>query len=325
MSLQPMEPSQTSPEAYDPAIYTKVKGRRDLDRWTGSFPGVQEIQVVFSTRARLAILAHAYTSPHIEVGGVMLGKIVHIRNGPEGKPIHQIVITESISAKMAIGQVGSLNFTPETWAEINREHDSRYPNLTIIGWYHTHPGHSVFLSGMDLHIQKHFWQQWYQLALVIDTHSHYGAFFINDPKQKRGPIKGDEFVWDSDVFQNIFPSLQGSTILSEPTSELLAVSDSYDRTGFEDFEPQRFSQEQLRSGRAERLQGYVNVAEEDLDQVHSPWKRFEIILVIAIAVIVIFLLVGIFIIFNDSILNWFRTLFSSVSHLFGAYLFVNLT
>ena len=38
----------------------------------------------------------------------------------------------------------------------------------MVGWYHTHPGWSVFLSGMDLFICNNFFNRPLDVALVID-------------------------------------------------------------------------------------------------------------------------------------------------------------
>ncbi|MBK8031262.1 MAG: hypothetical protein IPK17_17580 [Chloroflexi bacterium] len=48
------------------------------------------------------------------------------------------------------------------------------------GWYHSHPGFGVFLSGMDLGIHNQFFTHLWQLAVVIDPiQRHYGIFLRN--------------------------------------------------------------------------------------------------------------------------------------------------
>ena len=47
----------------------------------------------------------------------------------------------------------------------------------MVGWYHTHPGWGVFLSGMDTFICDHFFNKPLDVALVIDPCQHERGFF----------------------------------------------------------------------------------------------------------------------------------------------------
>ena len=46
--------------------------------------------------------------------------------------------------------------------------DAEHSEERIVGWYHTHPGFGIFLSGMDLFIQDHFFNLPWQVAFVYD-------------------------------------------------------------------------------------------------------------------------------------------------------------
>lgn len=307
------------------AIPSQSSSRRKyLDGWESYFSELPQIQLMFDTRARLKILAHAYSQPNVEVGGVLLGRLKRIRNpGIGSKDIRLIHITGSIEAGSTISRVGSLNFPPESWAEINLERDRKYPNLTIVGWYHTHPGHSVFLSDHDLYIQKHFWQQWYQLALVIDTHAHYGAFFANNPGENKKPIKGEEFVWDQDlltVFQQIGQSDAHNFERYEMTNQTpdTTVSSIFTNSGepqssseredalnitlysLDDVEPVHFDQEHLQPSRPLEHQD----EREQKNQADDKWKWINIILWIWVAVAIPILLFLIYQEFGSSILKF---------------------
>ena len=71
----------------------------------------------------------------------------------------------------------SITFTHETWAHINAVREERYPELRIVGWFHTHPGYGVFLSGYDLFIHRNFFNLPWQLAYVIDPVGGEAGFF----------------------------------------------------------------------------------------------------------------------------------------------------
>jgi proteasome lid subunit RPN8/RPN11/gas vesicle protein len=53
-----------------------------------------------------------------------------------------------------------------------------HPDKDVIGWFHTHPGHGLFLSNSDLSVQRHFPLK-YQIAMEIDslTNTLDTAFF----------------------------------------------------------------------------------------------------------------------------------------------------
>ncbi len=107
--------------------------------------------------------AHAHSNTRVELGGVMLGQ----QNLDEsGRPF--VVITDSLRARHYEATKGSFKFTHDTWSQITRERSEFRPDLEMVGWYHTHPGWSVFLSGMDLFICNNFFNRPLDVALVID-------------------------------------------------------------------------------------------------------------------------------------------------------------
>ena len=52
-----------------------------------------------------------------------------------------------------------------------------YPDLDIVGWYHTHPDFGIFLSSHDLFIHRHFFAQPLQVAYVVDPIRQTRGFF----------------------------------------------------------------------------------------------------------------------------------------------------
>ncbi|MDX1908566.1 MAG: Mov34/MPN/PAD-1 family protein [Bacteroidia bacterium] len=46
------------------------------------------------------------------------------------------------------------------------------PALRLIGWFHTHPGHTPYLSETDLILHDRFFREPYQVALVLDCLTH---------------------------------------------------------------------------------------------------------------------------------------------------------
>lgn len=106
------------------------------------------------------IYQHVFSTADREVGGVLVGRIAHDGAMP--------TVTGAIPAIAADEQRAALTFTQDSWEHVHRVLDSEYPNERIVGWYHSHPGFGIFLSGHDLFIHRNFFSGQSQIALVID-------------------------------------------------------------------------------------------------------------------------------------------------------------
>lgn len=116
--------------------------------------------------------AHAASNLEAELGGVLLGGQYQDDQG-----CAFVVISDSLHAEHYEHSKGSFKFTHETWAEITRQRDAFPADLQMVGWYHTHPGWGVFLSGMDTFICGHFFNRSLDVALVVDPCKQERAFF----------------------------------------------------------------------------------------------------------------------------------------------------
>ena len=131
--------------------------------------------------------AHARTNTRVELGGVMLGKQLI---DDKGDPF--VVITDSLRANHYEATKGSFKFTHETWNTITKERNEFRPDLEMVGWYHTHPGWGVFLSGMDLFICNNFFNRPLDVALVIEPVANERGWFQWDdgPEKKTRETAG---------------------------------------------------------------------------------------------------------------------------------------
>lgn len=118
------------------------------------------------------INAHAQSDTSREVGGILLGGYYHC----DRTDTSFIEISGCIEAKHTEGSGAHVTFTHETWNEINREKDEKYPELYIVGWYHTHPSFGIFLSGHDRFIQTQYFNEEWQVAYVVDPINHKRGF-----------------------------------------------------------------------------------------------------------------------------------------------------
>jgi len=108
-----------------------------------------------------AVNQHAAAEPEHEIGGVLVGTVID-----GDRPV--VLVEAAIRGHAMAHARGSVTFTHETWNEINVIKDNQYPDLKIVGWYHSHPGFGLFLSGHDLFIHRNFFTAPWQVAVVAD-------------------------------------------------------------------------------------------------------------------------------------------------------------
>lgn len=115
-----------------------------------------------------------------ERGGFLLGSM------EETETSYNIFITDIITAKYTVNNTASLTFTYESWNEAYREIEENYKGKKMLGWFHSHPGYGVFLSGMDMFIENNFFNLPYQVAYVADPHTEeIGLFCWESPGKIR--------------------------------------------------------------------------------------------------------------------------------------------
>ena len=148
------------------------KGKRHLAVVAVQAPDPQDLPIYVDIDVMREMESHAQSDPSVELGGVLLGG--HYED-TDGKPF--VVITDSLRAEHYESTKGSFKFTHETWSAISRRRDEFPDDTQMVGWYHTHPGWGIFLSGMDTFICDHFFNKPLDVALVIDPCQHERGFF----------------------------------------------------------------------------------------------------------------------------------------------------
>jgi proteasome lid subunit RPN8/RPN11 len=118
-------------------------------------------------------LAHDTRREH---GGVLLGKPYFDKISDR----HFVVIQSTIPAWNTEGSAVHLQFTPETWTFISGVIEENFPDLVIVGWYHSHPGLGVFMSGTDHSTQRAFYNHPWSLAVVVDPIRHKTGWFYGE-------------------------------------------------------------------------------------------------------------------------------------------------
>jgi proteasome lid subunit RPN8/RPN11 len=136
-------------------------------------PGLADLPIFLDRRAADAIERHALSDTSVELGGILLGK--ECLDHENGQPF--VWVSHSLEAKHYANTQASFTYTHDSWEEITRQRDQKFPDFDIVGWYHTHPSFGIFLSHHDLFIHHHFFSQPLQVAYVVDPINQTRGFF----------------------------------------------------------------------------------------------------------------------------------------------------
>ena len=137
------------------------------------------------------------TSPQIavEIGGFLLGR--YARDDKNKK--YQVLIESFVPISSENEHSLHLEFNTRSLSSELGDAQDLYPDLVVVGWFHTHPGHGLFLSKPDLAIQRGFFDEDFQFAMEIDSLSDdYDLGFFTH--KKNGDInnmapKNEWFSW----------------------------------------------------------------------------------------------------------------------------------
>lgn len=179
--------AETTPTAVEKRPKIRILGRRrplNHPTWTS-------VDILVNEPAFRNTQAHALSSLDKEVAGVLVGPPPEKQ--PDGR--YLVHVSDTIIAKHTRMYGASVTYTPESWRYINDKLVELYPDnqAVIIGWYHTHPGFGIFLSGMDQFIHQNFFTQSWHIALVLDPLARRTGFFCWDREQSK--VDRYEFPW----------------------------------------------------------------------------------------------------------------------------------
>lgn len=156
-----------------------------------TFPGTVNagevpLRIAFTRGAYAEVVAHTKENLESEVAGVLVGEVCE-----DGELF--VSVTQVIRGASTRQGTTHVTFTHETWNQIHEKLDQDYPDLQIVGWYHSHPGFGVEFSRMDKFIQENFFTGPTQFALVTDPLGGAVAIIIN---RKGGTVGVDRFWVD---------------------------------------------------------------------------------------------------------------------------------
>jgi proteasome lid subunit RPN8/RPN11 len=128
----------------------------------GRFPAEQEVVVILSQLALRQIAAHSNSNLDCEVGGAMLGHAFR----SDGRTF--VEVRAAIPAVTDDHGPFHFTFTADSWSQLHKDRDERYPDLDIVGWFHTHPDLGVFYSSDDVIVHSAAFTLPWHVGMVVD-------------------------------------------------------------------------------------------------------------------------------------------------------------
>ena len=115
--------------------------------------------------------------PVPEVGGFILGNFLPLEEG-----IHFMVSLEQFipSQQVDSSSPSRLEFGNQALQQLDNLRQMDSSQQALIAWFHTHPGHTPYLSTTDISTHEGFFPHKYQLAIVLDSQTpHFDTGFFS--------------------------------------------------------------------------------------------------------------------------------------------------
>lgn len=168
-------PEETEPMIGQPEIDSLPE--RPLATFTanaylhGQPPAANQVVVSHRQQAFSQIRAHSISNLRSELGGALLGHAY--RDGDR-------LLVEVIAALPARNDDHGpihFTFTADAWSQIHNERAEKFPDLEIVGWFHTHPGLGVFYSSDDVVVHTAAFTLPWHVGLVVDPLGNEASYF----------------------------------------------------------------------------------------------------------------------------------------------------
>ena len=137
----------------------------------GKAVGEGDVVIILSQLALRQIAAHSTSDLDYEVGGAMLGRAFR-NNGRV-----YVEVRAAIPAVTKDHGPVHFTFTADAWAQLHKDRSENYPDLDILGWFHTHPDLGVFYSSDDVVVHSAAFTLPWHVGMVIDPLRKETGFF----------------------------------------------------------------------------------------------------------------------------------------------------
>jgi len=131
----------------------------DLVATVQAQPAIPARSVRFLRSAMNSILSHVGDDISLELAGLLFGKF----DATSGTTVLDAHAIADFNASLT-----HVRMDRQAWPRIWAATAERNRDLAIVGWYHSHPGHGVYLSETDRRTQAAWFRRLDYIALVVD-------------------------------------------------------------------------------------------------------------------------------------------------------------
>lgn len=137
----------------------------------GREPGPAQVQVIVGQAALQQIDSHGRSNLTSELGGALLGRAYQFQE--------RLYVEIKAALPVVSADHGPVHFTfnADSWRQLSQDREQYYPNLEIVGWFHTHPNLGVFYSADDVVVHSAAFTLPWQVGLVVDPAREEACFF----------------------------------------------------------------------------------------------------------------------------------------------------
>lgn len=128
----------------------------------GEQPPSDQVQVVISQVALRQVEGHSTADLNRELGGVLMGQVI------QEEETLLVKVEAALPVKTEDHGPIHFTFTADAWAQLHQDRAAHFPELDIVGWFHTHPNLGVFYSADDVVVHSAAFVMPWQIGLVFD-------------------------------------------------------------------------------------------------------------------------------------------------------------
>jgi proteasome lid subunit RPN8/RPN11 len=157
------------------SVSVKHTGRADALVQHGDLRSSGSPQLFLSQLAIRRIDDHSRSDLQTELGGILLGQA---NRGADGWNVEILAALPVVTDDH--GPV-HFTFTADSWAQLHDDRSIQFPDLDIVGWFHTHPDLGAFCSADDIVVDPAAFVMPWQVGLVLDPVRDECCFFSWGP------------------------------------------------------------------------------------------------------------------------------------------------
>jgi proteasome lid subunit RPN8/RPN11 len=120
-----------------------------------------DVYLSATAEKKIRLQAEKEAPRRLEVMGFLLGEVREWK-------CHKYVVVRDIVTTELKSSSSKVRFDPKGFPRLFGNLDESGFDYVLVGWYHSHPGHTCFLSRTDLETQRRMFDQPYHTAIVID-------------------------------------------------------------------------------------------------------------------------------------------------------------